>query len=1237
MAVLLLVLLLVLGGLLTWLLTTEKGGRWVLEQVPGLEVQGFEGRLSGEWYAEALSYQDGELSLRIEAPHFVWRPGCLWRMGVCIDRLHSGDITLQLPGDDEELLDDGEPIQLPEINLPVRILIADLDIGAFHLNGEKMINGANLSARIGARDMEIYHLEVLRDDATAQLEGTLGMQGDWPLALQLAATDSLPDEMEPLRLSLRLDGTVAQLQARAEIASPWVAVIEAQVAPLDPDLPATVTLTADEFQPDPSLPAELTLKDLRLVVDGNLSAGWDITGDSQLATEPALALRLRGQADLQGARLETLGLFASEQQYVALADSQVSWHEGLSATGSLAWRHFPWQRLMPEMEVPPVTLETLDMDFQLQDEDYSGNLIAHATTPEGPVSLNSPFAGDFSRINMPALSMVAEQGSLRGNVAVGFADGVSWDVDLALAGLNPAMYVPELPGSLDGHIRSQGQLVDAVPDLTATVALNGRLRQQPLSLDLDAEMVGESWTLSSLQGHWGDNRVQGSASQSAAGELAASLELALEQLDQFWPGLQGSLNGMFAGQDLLQKPSGEVTLRGRSLGYRPMELTLASLDVQGELDTSQRGSLGLDWSQLTLDEQEVEGGDLHLSGTEEDHQLSFSVVHEMISLTLGLQGGHSNGAWRGSLEKGEIQTLDQDWQMDQPAALVIDPQQQITLGEHCWRWQEASLCMEDQLLFPQQRLRITLSDLPTAAFAQFLPEEVRWQETLNGRVVLDMDEDGPRGEVVVDAGEGRLELRQLLDPDDEETQHLIDAGDGEHWIELSYQELRLSADLKEEDVRLRFDLFGHELGRVALDAHIDTRDDSYPLEGEFSLDNLNLALARSFIDLQVIEGLIDGQASLRGTLAEPELAGQLSLSDGRLRDPTIPMVIDYLALQLDFTGTEAELAGELHSGEEGRAQITGTASWLEGLRVLVNIDGDQLPVMVEPFATLTIVPRLEIRFDQEQGLFVGGRLGVPRGTVVIRELPDSAIQVSDDEEIAGEEENGDPMDLRMDLLVVVGEDRVSFDGFGVTGNLEGRLRLVDDMQARGELALVGGRYQIYGQRLNIRRALVTFSGPLDQPFLDIEAVRETRNVVAGIRLTGRADDPQAEIFSEPSMSEQQALSYILLGRPLSSEGDGNVVGEVALSLGLAQTAPMTRGIGERFGIQDLQLETEGAGDDAAVVASGYITERLSIRYGVGLFQPVNRVALRYDLTQRTFLEAASGLANSLDIFYQRDY
>jgi translocation and assembly module TamB len=87
----------------------------------------------------------------------------------------------------------------------------------------------------------------------------------------------------------------------------------------------------------------------------------------------------------------------------------------------------------------------------------------------------------------------------------------------------------------------------------------------------------------------------------------------------------------------------------------------------------------------------------------------------------------------------------------------------------------------------------------------------------------------------------------------------------------------------------------------------------------------------------------------------------------------------------------------------------------------------------------------------------------------------------------------------------------------------------------------------------------------------------------------------------------------------------------------AGSSSITGGLAQRLGIQDFQLDTEGTGVGTSVVATGRLTERLALRYGVGVFEPSNTIALRYQLTRRIFLEAASGLASSLDLFYRRDF
>ncbi|MDR9778671.1 translocation/assembly module TamB domain-containing protein, partial [Rhizobium hidalgonense] len=95
----------------------------------------------------------------------------------------------------------------------------------------------------------------------------------------------------------------------------------------------------------------------------------------------------------------------------------------------------------------------------------------------------------------------------------------------------------------------------------------------------------------------------------------------------------------------------------------------------------------------------------------------------------------------------------------------------------------------------------------------------------------------------------------------------------------------------------------------------------------------------------------------------------------------------------------------------------------------------------------------------------------------------------------------------------------------------------------------------------------------------------------------------------------------------------NTIAAAGLSLGLGGTRQFTNTIGRTFGLDSLTLDAEGVGDDTQVSLTGYITPDLYLRYGVGVFTPVNRLTLRYQLNRRLYVEASSALDRAIDVFY----
>ncbi|WP_414156744.1 translocation/assembly module TamB domain-containing protein [Pseudomonas sp. BNK-30] len=1209
------VLLVVLA--LAALLGTESGSRWVLGRVPGLQVDNFQGRLAGRWQASQLTWADGGNRAEVLAPLLNWTPGCLLRATLCIDQLHAQRIDM-LFAPSEQPADSG-PLQLPVLRLPVAIELGDVKVGQVRLDGSDLLGDLHLAAHWTATGLQIDSLQLQRDDLQLNVQGDLQPEGDWPVQLQ--GQVHLPAvQGQAWQLALTAKGELQKtLELDATSSGYLNARLTGELQALAEHLPARLQLRSDAFKPAQTLPDTLQLNQLKLDAEGDLLKGYQLSGSASLPAEQApIALLLKGKVDAKGANVQALDLSASDAQHVKLQAS-ADWQQGLVADAQLDWQDFPWLRLYPLDAPPDVTLKRFNAQVQYRDGSYQGTFNGDLDGPAGAFTLASPFEGDLGQVRLPQLALTAGQGKAAGSVAVRFADTLAWDVDLQLSALDPAYWLAELPGTLAGPLRSKGEMKGEQLTLDAQLDLKGRLRGQPAMLKVQAEGAGQNWTLGALAVQLGDNRINGSGSLQQ--RLAGRVDLDLPRLGQLWPGLRGQAKGRLDVSGTLSAPQGTLTLQGQQLAQE--QNRIQRLDLNARLDNAQRGVINLKANGIRLGDTAL--GTLQANGKGDIRQqaLTLGLDGPQLKLDLGLDGQLNKGDWRGRLASGRVQAGGQDWQLQAPARLQRLASGQLDFGAHCWRSGQASLCGEDQRLAPEPRLRYHLKQFPLDSLAQWLPKDFAWQGLLNADVNLDIPASGPKGVVRIDASGGTLRVR-----------------DNGRWIDFPYQALRLDSTLAPRRIDTRLNFRGERLGELSLNARLDPLGKDKPLSGDFRLAGLDLSVARPFVPMvERLAGQLNGSGRLSGTLLAPKVNGNLMLRGGEVSGAELPVSLQDLSLQALIAGEQVQLNGGWRSGEAGRGRLSGDLTWGQALGMNLRLQGQQLPVTVEPYATLEVAPDLSLRLIDDK-LAVTGKVLVPKGKITVRELPPSTVKVSDDTVIVGHqtEEGKTPMAMAMDIDVEVGQDKLSFSGFGLTANLLGHVHIGDNMDTRGELSLADGRYRAYGQRLTIRRARLLFAGPIDQPYLDIEAIRQVDDVIAGIRLSGSAEQPTTKVFSEPAMSQEQALSYLVLGRPLGTSGeDNNMLAEAALGLGLAGSAGITGSLASSLGIDDFQLDTEGSGNSTSVVASGNLTEKLSLRYGVGVFEPANTIALRYKLSKKVYLEAASGLASSLDIFYKRDF
>ncbi|MEO6155108.1 MAG: translocation/assembly module TamB domain-containing protein, partial [Thermomonas sp.] len=380
-----------------------------------------------------------------------------------------------------------------------------------------------------------------------------------------------------------------------------------------------------------------------------------------------------------------------------------------------------------------------------------------------------------------------------------------------------------------------------------------------------------------------------------------------------------------------------------------------------------------------------------------------------------------------------------------------------------------------------------------------------------------------------------------------------------------------------------------------------------------------------------------------GTRGKPVIGGQGHLANFATELPALGIAVQDgdLRLQAQPDGT-ARIVGKLSSGG-GVLDVNGTLGWRDQATPLVlNLRGKDVLIAETRELRAIANPDLTVRYAADTPLQVTGKVTVTQADINLERL-DQGISTSPDVVVL------DPVDpnhvvpnaLDLDLELVMG-DAVNLKGFGLTGTLGGSLRVFAppgrEMRGSGTLE-VGGRYRAYGQRLQITRGHLVWANDLiDNPRLDIRAEREVGDVTAGIRVVGSASDPRASVYSDPAKSETEALSYLTLGRPLTSlSGDeARQVGAAKSALS-AGTGLLASQLGSKLGLDDAGINNSRALGGDVLSFGKYLSPKLYVGYGVSLLGTGQVLTLKYLLRKGFNIQIESStLENRASVNYRKE-
>ncbi len=1246
----LLLLLISLSAVIGFLGNSEAGSRWLFqiaqEHAPGqLEVARIEGRLFGPLDIRDLHFQLDGLDLQLDHFAFDWRPAALAGLVLEVDRLALKGIRLQLPPSPDEIEEEqtaAEPFAGLELPLAIEIrqlLIEDLQLLQPGEDPPLVLNSLQLAAGAGGNQLRIDQIELDGFDAQLGLSGRLELSELLPMQLELRWGYQLPDgpglrgqgqvrgDLDKLKLTQSLPAPLsASLQAdllNLLDAPSWDAEIQLDQADLGAfaaDFPARLSGTLNSRgNPDNiQARAELKLQDEQL---GQLHAKLSVGFVDGVARIEQLLL-----TNPDGVHLSASGTYTPDDAQGSL-DADLQWQ-------GLRW---PLKGEQIQFSSPE---GRASVKGQPDDYRYQLDLAARLPVPAGadkatrilPLKLSAEGKGNLQASDIGSLRLEVLQGVLQAGGKVAWAPRPNWRLALSGQDINPAMLVTELPGKLAVRLDTEGEIQEQdVPRLTLALhALEGVLREYPLKVSGDLALQGEDLSIKSLSVDSGGNLLD------VSGDLGKRMDLDWRidagKLAALWPGLGGALQGEGALGGTLETPRLQVRLHGKEVEYETNRLSSLDFNADVDLGGAEQIKLDLRAKGLNLNGQQWQALNLQADGSRNAHRIDLDlsgkdVPQASLNLSATLE---EDMRWHGQLEDLRLNVPELgDWRLRRPVAFDLGAERQ-KLAQLCLDSGDAGLCAEggaDRVKGWQARLEAP--GFPLGFFQPWLAEAM----TLSGAADLKVSfEGGLSGDI---HGQAELLLPDgVLDFDLAEEPQKLDFSGGKLYLSLTD---------KGADARLAIPLAG--LGDVRGDiqlpglslAELDAGKQA--LGGRIQAQINDLGLVELVApQVQNVKGAIQADFQLQGTLARPGLGGEAQLRDAAVDIPEAGLELRQIALQLSAPDLQTlKLQASVQSGG-GELKMAGSAR-LEpeaGFPTDLHIRGENWRAINIPEAELEVSPDLRIKHSKQR-TDLDGELRIPFARLRPRDIPAGAVSGSDDLVMVGKdapEQSSSDMNFHSRLRIIFG-DRVSFEGFGLRALLSGDLQVIDEpghpVIGQGRVGISEGTYRAYGQDLKIERGYALFAdSPVDNPGLDVRAVREAGDVTAGLQVSGTLKAPDLSLFSTPSMADGEIMSYLLTGRA-PGEGGGNT--GVTAALAASGVGSLSSEVGRQLGLDELRVDTGNGLAQASVVAGSWLSPRLYVQYVNEIATRETKLRLRYDLTEKLQIQTETGRSQGVDLFY----
>ncbi|ADI29065.1 translocation/assembly module TamB domain-containing protein [Methylotenera versatilis] len=875
----------------------------------------------------------------------------------------------------------------------------------------------------------------------------------------------------------------------------------------------------------------------------------------------------------------------------------------------------------------------VDLSGDLQTLHFNSNIIL--------AKLNNQLAiFQTQQANTPTAALVNIKGQL------GLADDYPFSANITINELKPENFGSYPTAKLNFDIVVQGKFLPTLETTIQFAARDSQWQEQTLLSSGNISIEGKQIRNIDLQASIANNIIKANGSLGQA-DSKLDWQADLADLRKFGTDYSGQANMSGTVTGTFENLALQFKLLAKNISL-PSGFKADKLEGQASMMADENSQVSGEFTARNLQygKHPVVDGKLTLQGTRAKHQINLTAQGKEFKFESTLQGGliAATNRWQGLLQS---LTLDgaTPIKLTAPASLSLDTKG-ATLEQAHIKLNKGNLFI-DLIKFDSNGFASTghadelaLDDIPAELF--ILPSTLEGSPTFSAKWDIK----------ATDSLNGNINLWH--DTGD----FTMTTADGSK-KPLGLQEAKFDAKFVNNQAEISTSLNGQNIG--FLEASLSTTftkvnagfallaSAPLTLNGKAQLQTLAwLPMPTSLMDAS-FDGHLNITVAASGTLAAPNLSGNVDGKNLQFSLPTEGVSFTNGELQASFEHDKLLITKATWQGGDGHLQATGFLLLDTARLDTANLDKTKpqidLDWSAQNFTAISRADRLLILNGTGKTtltndlLMISGNFKVAKGLV---ELSDEDTPVlGDDVVILGQTDTVPEPALKIllnGLRIDLGEE-FTLRGRGLDAQLTGAMTLTGLTQYRphteGIIQVKEGSYSAYGQKLTIERGIINFNGTVDNPGLNIRAMRNTTPVNAGIEVTGTAFIPITKLVSDPTVADSEKLSWLVLGHGMDQTSK-NDYGLLSLAAGVllsqGQSVPLQTQLARAAGLDEFSF-SGGDADSAAVVFGKRLSSRLYLSYQKSISGLLDVARLTYNMTSRWSLRGEAGTESAVDVLY----